>query len=294
MGGDLTEPGLNKYYDTFEEFKTYINKIHKQPIVNQTHEGYLVNYEDYIELKELVYKYYQEKQQKQKFRNNLYDEIETKWIDEIKSKKLKTESFEKVKKQVSNGKKFVIINNDHYEIICKKPESQKENYKIYYIIEDKDHLIIDFNKEKSYRFKNNYNIIAKPELFYSPSPIGIFQQNTSYYNQNIPLAQPPPYNLNNNNNNLMINQNIGNPVEQHYFIIDNDLSECLSSYFNQANKNNCSQTKMIINKLNQNIPNINRDNLYLYQIKSLSKKINNKDFYFPTNFQIIKQNELMK
>ena len=163
MGESLTKPDLNKYYDTFEEFITYINDIHKQPIVNKTLEGYLVNYNDYIELKELVYKYYKEKQQKLKFGNNMYDDHETRWINEIKSKKLKTESLEDVIKQISNEKKFIIINNDTYEIICKKPESQKENHKIYYILEDKDHLIISLSKEKSIRFKNNDNIIEKSE-----------------------------------------------------------------------------------------------------------------------------------
>ena len=161
MGGSLTGPGLNDYYITFENFKTYINNIHKQPIVNQIHEGYLVNYKDYIELKELLYKYYEEKQQKNTF--NLYDENETRWINEIKSKKLKTESLEDAIKQISKNQKFIIINNDTYEIICKKPESQKENHKIYYILEDKDHLIISLSKEKSIRFKNNDNIIEKSE-----------------------------------------------------------------------------------------------------------------------------------
>ena len=141
---------------------------------------------------------------------------------------------------------------------------------------------------------NNFNTMALPMVqFYSPSPFSTFQQNTQNYNQNIRLAQPSPYNLNNNNN-LMINQNIGNPVDERYYIIDNDLLVYLSSCFNQVNQYNYSHTKMIINQLNQNIPYINIDNLYLYKIKILPKKINNKDFYFPTNFQIIKQNELMK
>ena len=55
---------------------------------------------DYIELEKLVDKYYQEKQKE--FRNNFYNRDETKWIDIIKSKKLRTQSLEDVRKQISN------------------------------------------------------------------------------------------------------------------------------------------------------------------------------------------------
>ena len=161
MGG-LTEPDLNEYYDTFAKFNTYINDIHKQSKLNQHHEGYLVNHKDYIELEKLVDKYYQEKQKE--FRNNFYNRDETKWIDIIKSKKLRTQSLEDVRKQISNVQKFIIINNDIYAKICKKPESEQENHKINYYIEDKDHLIIYSADKKGFRFKNNNNnIIEKSE-----------------------------------------------------------------------------------------------------------------------------------
>lgn len=151
MGGSLTGPGLNDYYITFENFKTYINNIHKQPIVNQIHEGYLVNYKDYIELKELVYKYYEEKQQKNTF--NLYDENETKWIDYIKPKKFKSESLEDAIKQIPKNQKFIIINNNIYNIIFKRSESEQEKHKIQYLI-DKEHLIL-YSANKKERLERN-------------------------------------------------------------------------------------------------------------------------------------------
>ena len=86
----LLQPTIYDYKEGFQKFRSYIENIHNQTIENQIHEGYLVNYNDYIELEKIVDNFYKEKQQKNKSNSHRHK------YDIIKSKKLKTESIESV------------------------------------------------------------------------------------------------------------------------------------------------------------------------------------------------------
>ena len=107
----LLQPTIYDYKEGFQKFRSYIENIHNQTIENQIHEGYLVNYNDYIELEKIVDNFYKEKQQKNKYNPYQFEFIE--------SKKLKTEIIESVLNQISNDQKFIIINDDIHKLILK-------------------------------------------------------------------------------------------------------------------------------------------------------------------------------
>ena len=96
MGAELT---LNDYYNEIQNFNSYINNIHNQDKSNQMHEGYLANHRVFIELKNLINKYYHEQNANSKAPKEKEDNTFAK-ENIISSKKLKTHSLENVKHQI--------------------------------------------------------------------------------------------------------------------------------------------------------------------------------------------------
>ena len=181
--GDIFESTLSDYKKTFEKFNKYIKKIHNDfSEQNKKHHGYLVDWNKYKELENNVDYLYKNKQVRQ---NNLDHSIPNQVnnpLKEIESKKLITESFDSIINQISSGKSFIIINEDTYELICKKNLQGINSHLIYYQINPQYLLLYQANNKGIY-FKNNKNNIINE----------IIQVNESKDNNN---KNPIPTNSN--------------------------------------------------------------------------------------------------
>ena len=181
MGNDSNSKKYEEYKEGFEKFNKYINNINdpaKNP-ESDTHEGYLVNYKQYKNFKSLI-----DDLQNKKDPNN-----SDKDIKDIESKKLKTESLDKIKEQVLNDYSFIIINKNLYELICE--QNTKEIHKIEYKIIHgyPGYIILKQGQGKVLQFTNNKtNIIDISNIISQKNNINK-QNNNLINNDNKNLAK---------------------------------------------------------------------------------------------------------
>ena len=153
MGGNVSYyEELNNYLIAFSKLQEYIkdnNEKAKRSEINE--EGYLVNYQNYNNLLQLVLK--KQNEAKMNINPNLQgDQNEYLY-------KLPTESKDNLKKDINNGYSFLIINKDFYNEICEKKDSHKINYKI-----SKEYITIQ-DGANSMIFKNGFNNIINKSTY---------------------------------------------------------------------------------------------------------------------------------
>ena len=142
---------LNIYLNAFSKLQEYIknsNEEAKSSEINE--EGYLVNYQNYNNLLQLVLKKHDEAKM---IRPNLQDD-QNEYLY-----KLTTESKDNLKNDIKNGHSFLIINKDFYNEICHKKDSYKINYNI-----SKEYITIQ-DGANSMKFKNGFNNIINKSTY---------------------------------------------------------------------------------------------------------------------------------
>ena len=199
MGSELSL-NLNDYYNGFQKFNSYINNIHNQDNSNQIHEGYLVNYREFVEIKNLINQYYHEQNANSKIKEKQVNTFAKENI--IGSKKLKTHSLESVKYQILKNQQFIILNKEMYYLLCLQNESEKEKNKIFYKI-DGACLILWVQNGSPIMFKNNKN--------------NIIEQSSNAYKNN--LNSVSSY-RNYGNNWIIIYQDVKNYFENENYITE--------------------------------------------------------------------------
>ena len=162
MGGYQAST-LSEYQAVLKNFKDYINNIRNNPYSKgDIHNGYLVNYAHYDNFKSTVEKGIM--QQNKNPHSPQTEKNDNIIINSIEKNKCKTESLANVISLIQKDYKFIIINTDTYNSICKQIEQEKEANKIKYSISN-GMLILYREKGKEIKFKdNNNNIIDKTSL----------------------------------------------------------------------------------------------------------------------------------
>ena len=148
---------LSEYQAVLKNFRDYINNIRfNQFMKGKTHRGYFVNYVDYDNFKTLV--------EQNKNPVSPQTEQNSNIINIIEQNKCKTQSLDNVISLIQKDIKFIIINTETYNSICKQIEPEKEAHKIKYSISN-GQLILYPEKGKEIKFKdNNNNIVDKTSL----------------------------------------------------------------------------------------------------------------------------------
>ena len=152
MGGNMSYiDELKIYLNAFSKLQEYIKNSNEKAKTSEINEeGYLVNYQNYNNLLQLVLKKHNEAKM---IRPNLTDD-QNEYLY-----KLPTESKDNLKNVINNGYSFLIINKDFYNEICEKKDSHKINYKIskeYITIQDGANPMI---------FKNGFNNIINKSTY---------------------------------------------------------------------------------------------------------------------------------
>ena len=154
MGG---EQDLNTYKNCFEDFKQYIKKIYNEPEPKR-HEGYFVDYNAYI-----------------RFETFVSDLVNGKTIipslnykEFIKSEKIRTINFERVKRKILKNDEFIIINRDLYSVICQENEFDKNNNKITYELTPTNLILFPESLSETIYRNNKNNIINKLSIRQKP------------------------------------------------------------------------------------------------------------------------------
>ena len=127
----LENKTIDDYKNEFSDFESYIKNVNNPSQKDSLLDGYLVNYTDYTNLKNLVDFHYNNAETKKMpnpFMKNVYDPYgneQTNAINAIKQKKLDIISFENAKHQIENNKQFIIINDKISDLICKQKSPKK-------------------------------------------------------------------------------------------------------------------------------------------------------------------------
>ena len=117
----LNESQLNKYRQALYNFDKYIEDIYSQNNCNKKHQGYLINLNDYEELKKSINHYIYKKYDLQvKKEDTNFDNSEK--VFKIKQIEFKTSRF--FLNMLCNENKYIIINYDLWVVIC---ENGREN-----------------------------------------------------------------------------------------------------------------------------------------------------------------------
>ena len=161
-----------KYNSAIINFENKIKEIYCN-INKENNKGYLINLKDFNEFKEII------NYDKYKIFGLRNKDDYIKYIDLNKCKKIKKVKQIKINtsqyliNMIFNDNKYIIINENLWNIICDK----EENYPIFYDI-NADDLSFNFKNENKLYFKNNKNnIIDKNSYNYS--------KNNSNYTSNI-------------------------------------------------------------------------------------------------------------
>ena len=160
---------IKNYIKTINEFESYIELINLNSTKENTeHHGFLINYNDYLNLIEKI----------EKITTKASKQIEENNAEEIaKLDKLKVESINNPYKLISNNNSFIIINETLYNLICDKTESKDCRIK-YKVTPDK--IVIYSENNQNLEFINNKNNILNKSTIYGIG--GINTINLSHHN----------------------------------------------------------------------------------------------------------------
>ena len=153
MGGNVSYiEELNIYLYAFSKLQEYIKNSNEKAKTSEINEeGYLVNYQNYNNLLQLVLK------KKNEADMNIKPSLHGDQYEYLY--KLTTESKDNLKNDINNGHSFLIINKDFYNEICDKKDSHKINYNI-----SKEYITIQ-DGANSMKFKNGFNNIINKSTY---------------------------------------------------------------------------------------------------------------------------------
>ena len=141
----------NNYERALSEFKKYVAKNNKE-VSSNSHEGYLVDYEDFISLQT-------RNNENQTVKNDYYVPCDS---GTSNKPKIMSKSPIGLKNQIDSGKKFVLINRALYDHICNRNIDQNL-YKINYRVSQQNINIYVDNEVLKFK-TNDDNIIDKSTL----------------------------------------------------------------------------------------------------------------------------------
>ena len=157
---------LKDYNDAFNEYKKFINIIHKNSQLLS--KGYFVEKQNYEKFTNI---YDDLRLQEQNLQRNLPGNGGQQNIssEALEANKMKTEKIEDLKAGLLNNKEYILINQGLYQFIC----HETKNTLINFYIKDND-LFICSNDGKNVimRLKiYSINMINKSSLYLTPSEI---------------------------------------------------------------------------------------------------------------------------
>ena len=151
----LQNYGLKDYIFSIFQFDKFINSIYSNTNDSQEFKGYIIDYNEYQNLKEKIkFKDYIDIQ------NNIIKTNEIKDSELINIEKIKHIKFKSSKDLINNlinkKNKYLLINLDLFKIICS--QNKEENYPYTYTINNTC-LKLDLDNNNSINFYHSYNIL---------------------------------------------------------------------------------------------------------------------------------------
>ena len=215
---------LKDYNDAFNEYKKFINIIHKN--AQLLSKGYFVEKQNYEKFTNV---YDNLRLQEQNLQRNLPGQVGQQNIssEALEANKMKTETIEGLKAGLLNNKEYILINKGLYQLIC----HETKNTLIDFYIKDND-LFICSNDGKNVimRLKiYSTNMINKSSLYLTPSEISAATSN------NI-SATPLTNNVANDNNANTVNYNKVSQDIINFYLNEKKISELLKSQNTQNYK----------------------------------------------------------
>ena len=209
----------------FQDFKNYINQINDPNYLNQKHDGYLVDFNQYNNFENYINSL-NNPQAKQT------NEGQNNW--NIESKKLRTVNINEVNNKILQDNKFIIINTELYKLICKHIDQDIYNKIVYKLTRE----LIDIYTIKGNRiqFRNNKNNIIDKNVLTGSN----LQFSTNNINNNIINKSNITNNINNSqiNNNNIHNNNANNSINNFQIMKENadKIYLYMLKYFQNENR----------------------------------------------------------
>ena len=149
---------LKKYCKAIFDFEQYLEQIYSKENNFTKYEGYLINLEDYKQLKENIdYNHFKDNISNYTLEKPILSDSEK--VYKIKQISFKTSSY--LLNMIYNDNKYILINKDLWNIICEKGK-EKDSPIVYNIQSGKIIFQLKDNKKISFNLnKNNKNIIDK-------------------------------------------------------------------------------------------------------------------------------------